>query len=261
MLSHSDSDHINGAIDILENGKIDIKFIRFNSDIKLKSRENYIRLLRLINDLSCKQKKNGKQIIDYDASLTPNLNNRIDKGFINIEILAPSIIIAGLSAGSIDPFGNRIETNSISAIIRLNYKGKNLVLLPGDIDYFGLENLLKENEQNNEFTLNADLIVYPHHGGKSNNSSGDKYKELEEFFVDRLLKLVNPSKIIFSVGNNNLFPNQIVLDFILKKFPNIEIFSTGDSPNVRKVINDKIHNNVGTISIDLINGNKVSFIN
>lgn len=245
LLSHSDIDHIGGAIDILEEGCIDVKLIRFNSDIKKKNPESFRRLVLLADKIDAEKKAQNQPGLDCDVSLTSNLNGKLDRGKINIEILAPSWPLAAFAAGGKDEDGRLIQSNSISSVIRMTKDGEKIILLPGDLDHIGLQDLKKNLDKSRISDVNAQIIVYPHHGGKSG-------APVEEQFVQSLLDFVKPSKIIFSIASDNKnFPNQMVYDTITKRFPELEIYATGNSPRLAEKLQPRVKNAAGTIHINL----------
>jgi len=109
---------------------------------------------------------------------------------VNVEVLGPNPYIATRGPGSTDRKGRRLDSNSISAVIRLSYKDNPFALLPGDIDRVGLDNILEE-----EINMQARLTVFPHHGGKPGNSNT---KEFTRMFCEK----VKPSIVIFSIKDN-----------------------------------------------------------
>jgi len=178
LLSHSDKDHIAGAINLLTSDVIRIKRVYMNSD-STKDSAIWDDLVYLL----CEADKRGE--LDFEPSLTPHLNGKLDQGEVAIEILAPNQYIATKGPGSRDRQGRKLSSNSISAVIRLSYHGKPVVLLPGDIDQVGLSNLLEDKTD-----IQAWLTVYPHHGGKAGNRN-------VKAFTKSFCEAVKPEIVIF----------------------------------------------------------------
>ena len=80
---------------------------------------------------------------------------------------------------------NEEEENKISLVMKVEYKGKTL-LVTGDIDEEGETELI--NKYGSE--LECDIMKVPHHGSK--------YSSSEDF-----VKTVNPKLSVFQVGRNN----------------------------------------------------------
>jgi competence protein ComEC len=188
---------------------------------------------------------NKKGKLYFEPSLTPHLNGKLDQGEVAIEVLAPNQYIAAKGPGSKDRHGRKLSSNSISAVIRLSYHGKPLVLLPGDIDQVGLENLLEDNA-----SLTAWLTVYPHHGGKPGRGN-------VKAFAARFCEAVNPKVVIFSIRDNERqFPTKEVVDTVEKNLDNVRLFSTRSSEvlgrHIEKTCSELLHQDgVGHIHLDL----------
>lgn len=179
LISHADQDHIGGLIQLLCADLFKVKCIRLNSDAEKKS--------EIWNDLLYELDQLGEDI-DYEVSLTRNFSGKFNQGKVHVEILGPSKFLAGKGPGSIDYNGDKITTNSISAVIRLSKDKRRLVLLPGDIDMVGLNDLIRS-----EVNLISPVIIFPHHGGKAGSTDMSK-------FTGTLCKLVSPEIVVFSIG-------------------------------------------------------------
>ena len=232
LLSHADADHIGGAMALITSQKFTIKSVYVNSDIKDT---------KIFNDLIyCLYA--DKNII-LEPSITPNLNGKLNQGDVEIEVLAPNQYLAVRAAGGKDRRGRTITSNTISAVIRLKYKDRNLVLLPGDIDAIGLENLLEDGKD-----IDARILIFPHHGG---SPGGVKVAK----FVEDICNKTNSETIIFSIDDNDKdYPRFDVVDCISKNFDAIRIFTTGVSNILRDFIqknHGRAHRTgIGTIEID-----------
>jgi competence protein ComEC len=168
----------------------------------------------------------------------------LDQGDVAVEILAPNQYLAARSPGSKDLKGRTLTTNSISAVIRLSYKGKPFALLPGDIDQIGLDNLLEETED-----IQAWLVVFPHHGGKPGSQN-------VKAFTARFCEAVKPKIVIFSIRDNvKHFPTPVVVDTVAESLENVRLFSTRSSKVLKAFIEktgSQLHQDaVGTILVDL----------
>jgi competence protein ComEC len=247
LLSHADQDHIAGAINLLSS-KILVKSVYVNPDAT-KTSKMWDDLVYLL----CEKHKKGH--LHFEVNLTPNLNGKLDQGEVVIEVLAPNQYIVAKGSGSKDRKGNRLTTNSISAVIRLSHNGKHVALLPGDIDEIGLDNLL-ENTEN----IQAKLMVFPHHGGKPGTGN-------VKAFTNRLCQSVKPETVIFSIGENaEHFPRQVVVETIAETLEHVRLFSTRSSEvlkaHIKKTGNTLHQDGVGTILIDLTQEPlKVDFVN
>ncbi|WP_181016246.1 ComEC/Rec2 family competence protein [Pseudanabaena sp. BC1403] len=208
IISHADEDHIEGFIKLLLDESITIKHIYLNPDGS-KRTDIWIELRLAIAD--AKKRQNTKR--DF---LHTEMNGNLDVGQVNIQILAPSMDLVG-QAGGLDLKKNKLNSNSVSAVIRLVYKARGVALLAGDIDDIGLNNLTNDNPD-----FAADVLIFPHHGG--NASSGGKGNQE---FTKHLCEKVQPILILFSNGRNkHNNPRKEIIEAVLDILPDVHIMCT-----------------------------------
>lgn len=208
IISHADEDHIEGFIKLLLEESITIKHIYINPDGSKKT-DIWIELRLAIED--AKKRQNTKR--DF---LHTEMNGNLDIGQVNIQILAPNMDLVG-QVGGLDLHKNKLNSNSVSAVIRLVYKSRGVALLAGDIDNIGLNNLTNDAP---DFT--ADVLVFPHHGG--NASSGGKGNQE---FTKQLCEQVQPILILFSNGRNKHHnPRKEIIETVLDTLPDVHIMCT-----------------------------------
>jgi hypothetical protein len=124
----------------------------------------------------------------FEVGLTTNHTDQFNTASITVEILAPSPGIAMKGAGSRDHKGRKLTSNTMSAVVRLLREGFPLVLLPGDLDETGLDNLIESGRD-----LRAAIAVFPHHGGGS--AGGDLSK-----FASAFCSATGAQILVFSIG-------------------------------------------------------------
>ena len=208
IISHADEDHIEGFIKLLLDESITIKHIYLNPDGS-KRTNIWIELRLAIADT--KKRQNTKR--DF---LHTEMNGNLNVGQVNIQILAPSMDLVG-QAGGLDLQKNKLNSNSVSAVIRLVYKARGVALLAGDIDDIGLKNLTNGNPD-----FAADVLVFPHHGG--NASLGGKGNQE---FTKHLCEKVQPILILFSNGRNKHHnPRKEIIETVLDILPDVHIICT-----------------------------------
>jgi beta-lactamase superfamily II metal-dependent hydrolase len=181
LISHADTDHIRGVLGILAAKTIKVRAIRLNTDSEKGSRL-WDDLLWVLNELQ----EAGET--KFSPALTPADNGTFDSAEVTIEILAPSAYLAGKGPKSEDRQGRRITTNSVSAVIKVSFKGAPVILFTGDIDEIGLDDLIRSNG-----AMQAPILVFPHHGG--NSGARDMGA-----FAEKLYDLVKPAQVVFSIG-------------------------------------------------------------
>lgn len=181
ILSHADKDHVAGVSTLLTCREIEVKTLYVNPDAtKQGPRSPWQKLRVSIQD--ARQKSELKVVPALTSDSSP-----IAVGTASLEVLAPApeLILGG--AGSTDISGKTLLTsNSISAVIRVVYKGQGMFLLPGDLDGTGLTSMIAEGKD-----AKAKALLFPHHGGLPGNTSTEE-------FVLNLCHLVQPEVIIFS---------------------------------------------------------------
>jgi competence protein ComEC len=180
LISHADEDHIGGLIALLATNSLDIKVIRLNTD-SLKRSAIWDDLAFELDDLQ------RRGLLDFSPVLTESDNGAFDSADVKVEILGPTTFLATKGPGGKDHYGRRIATNSISAVIRLCHRDNPVVLLTGDMDQIGFDELVRVGS-----AMNAPVLIFPHHGGKgAANMAG---------FSAALFAQVKPEQVIFSIG-------------------------------------------------------------
>lgn len=180
LISHADADHIGGLIALISSDLFEIKRVLLNSDSQQGSKI-WDSLLYSLNGSA----------IDFSPALTAANTGEFDEKNIQIEILGPSGYLAGKGPGSTDRNGNIIKTNSISSVVRILDNGFPRLILPGDLDMIGLNEIIHNNTD-----ITSPMVIFPHHGGQI----GGNIREFTRQFISR----VNPNTIIFSLrrGDN-----------------------------------------------------------
>ena len=152
LVSHADEDHVKGLIGLIESQAVTINTIHINSDA-IKESSTWSHLAYLLDE------ENKAEHIRFEIGLTTNHSDQFSTASIAMEILAPSPGIAMKGAGSYDHKGRKLTSNTMSAVVRLLREGAPLVLLPGDLDETGLDNLIESGRD-----LRAAIAIFPHHG-------------------------------------------------------------------------------------------------
>ncbi len=195
LVSHADLDHIGGLIALLDPQIIEVGKICLNPDA-VKRTKVWEGLRRILD----------RSDIPVKGSLTrsqPEDTGELDQGLVQVEILGPSLYLALGGSGGLDRQGRKINPNSISAVIRLSIGQEPIALLPGDLDEIGLDDLLESHDD-----IQAPLLIYPHHGGRSRRAD-------PAVFAQRLCERVRPRTVVFSIGRGRFgTPRPEVVDAI-----------------------------------------------
>ncbi|MGB9499897.1 MAG: DNA internalization-related competence protein ComEC/Rec2 [Dissulfuribacterales bacterium] len=186
LLTHPDSDHLNGLIHILK--KFHVKRVLTTHDIS--QCDTYKQFIKIIHK---------KNIPNPEFSTMPKT---ITLNGVFLEILNPPDNFNNLRAH--DAWRN---SNNNSMVIKASF-GEQSILFPGDIMRAAEKELVLRQKN-----LHADILLAPHHGSKTSSTPG-------------FLNYVNPKVAIISCGKQNRFgfPAQPVLDRY-EKYP-MKIFRT-----------------------------------
>jgi competence protein ComEC len=211
ILTHYDSDHLNGLIFVLKH--FNVKQVFANHE-----------------PATCFKNKGFNQIIADKQIPYPPYNDFPKKLNINgviIKILYPMVHFADLVAN--DAWR---DSNNNSMVIQVNFKNQS-ILFPGDIMKKAEEEIIALNDN-----LRSTIMLAPHHGSSSSSTPG-------------FLKYVNPEYIVISSGRQNRFgfPEQDVLSRYkrnqIKTYRTdedgcVSISIDGDQLNLAPMIGEKI---------------------
>jgi len=219
LISHADKDHIEGLIALVSSGRFELGVIRINSDA-LKTSKLWDDLLYSLN------KAHVAGAVDFNPALTIADTGKLDRGAVHIEFLAPNLYIAGRGPGSTDRAGRRLTSNYISAVIRLVKDGTPIATITGDLDSVGLENLLEDNVD-----CSAPILVFPHHGGRPGTADMST-------FAGRLVDLVKPETVIFSIRRGGKFnnPQPEIVATVRDRVPGVRVACTQLSTRCAAVV-------------------------
>lgn len=206
-LSHADHDHIGALVGLLAAREIAIDRVYLNSD----ATKNSMVWNDLLYELD-QAHRAGK--VKFQPTLIVGHLEQLSGG-VCVEVLAPGPYLAGKGPGSVDRSGQRIRTNSISAVVAITVGGQRLALLPADLDDVGLHDILVNSPD-----LRAPILVYPHHGGLPGRMDPDS-------FATALLQAVRPDHVVFSIGRMRYnMPNPRTIAALRKVLPNARIVCT-----------------------------------
>ena len=163
VITHDDTDHARGMLAIMQDFSIS-EIVR--SSYVPKS----VHQLRERSDALQQEKRIPGRIVGRGDSL------ELGNGF-RLEVLHPEK----------ENGRHRLSLNNSSLVLRLTSEGKGAALLCGDIEKAGIRALLKSGAE-----LEADILVLPHHGGKSS-------------FYPELYEAVSPKEAWVSCGRYNSY--------------------------------------------------------
>jgi beta-lactamase superfamily II metal-dependent hydrolase len=208
LISHADDDHVGGLIGLLQDPQITVHHIYINPDAM--KRTEIWRDVRIA--LAEARKTKPTQV---HPQLTADLTGSLDAGQVHLEVLAPSQEFALSAVGGEDLEGRRVTSNSMSAVIGLSHNGRRVALITGDLDRVGLANLLSTVDE-----IQAEVLVFPHHGGKPGSAQPGQ-------FASELCNRVQPRLVVFSVARSRAgFPRRDVVESIRLSAPDAHVACT-----------------------------------
>lgn len=183
IVSHADSDHVQGVTSILLDERFIVRTVLVNPDA---TKDN-----KTWNDF---RRAVAVAKVRYELQVSRNLGSdypAITFGATRVEIVGPShtLALSGPGGKELPEHGGRsMSTNSLSAVVRVTHDNVSRALLTGDLDTIGLADL-----ERCAVDLGAELLVFPHHGGHV--PQGDNAN-----FADRLCRSVGATTVVFSLG-------------------------------------------------------------
>ena len=210
LLSHADQDHISGLVQLLASTEFSVDRVRLNTDAMKQTKL----WKNLVYELEVQESK-GK--LNWNVQLTADSGENFAIGDVQLEIIAPGKAFAALGPGNVTREGNRITSNSVSAVILLSKAGKPIAAVPGDIDEVGLADLKRRLAGQ---SCCSPILIYPHHGGSSGSGGSAK-------FAIEMCELFCPQVVVFSIGRGlHGTPRPEVVDAVRKKVPSVRIACT-----------------------------------
>jgi len=184
LVSHADADHIGGISAILSQG-IAIDQVVWNGD----SMKQSTIWKDLVYQLAALERE-GRAAAQQNA----HDGFRIAVGSCGVEILvlAPGLILRQLGAGSTLRDGRAITSNSVSVVAQVVVDGEPLLLVPGDLDQVGYDQL---TACISTADLKTKYLVLPHHGGLLGSPAASTAAT-----ITALVSAVSPEEVFVSNG-------------------------------------------------------------
>lgn len=177
IISHADQDHIGGLLLLLTSSDVGVRTVLLNHDT-IKDTDTSEDVRFALEDAS----RRGE--VEVITALNESTSIDLDP-LVRVEVLAPGI---AMTLGGRDKDGKVLTSNAMSAVVRLTTNDVGQVLLTGDLDSVGLENLLSSAPD-----VQSRVLVFPHHGGSPGSDSA-----LD--FAKSLCDAVNPDVVVFPIG-------------------------------------------------------------
>ncbi|QQV77307.1 MBL fold metallo-hydrolase [Sphingomonas aliaeris] len=182
IISHADKDHIAGILSLLTSDNIRVERIYVNPDSQKNTR--IWRDFRVA--VAVAEQKGSCKVV---TGLSTTIPGTIEVGAARIAVLCPSSALALTGVGGTTASGRKVDANTLSGVLRIDAEeGAGSILMAADMDETGLAEAIDA-----ETNLEADVLVFPHHGGLPGTSDA-------QAFTTRLLTAVRPDTVVFSNG-------------------------------------------------------------
>lgn len=211
IVSHADADHFGGISLLLSTTEFHVGQVFVNPDI---------RQTRLWTDFVSVMREAKQRGTRFNLELTSANPGHLSLDGVGLEVLAPSQDIAIKTADGIAPDGGQLTPNAMSAVVRVWSEDMPRLLIAGDIDQVGLDNLLEHNTD-----VTADVLLFPHHGGSPGRFSSEE-------FTESLVAAVSAQLVVFSIGRGRYgTPRPDVVAAVLRNNQDAHIACTQLSEN------------------------------
>lgn len=185
VVSHADADHLRGLVAVLGSTTVALGTVFLNTDSE-KGSQLWADLNYALDDYR------RRDVLQVDYGLFEGKQLPCPSEQVVLEVVAPRGRLVGLGVGSSDKDARRIDSNTMSAVIRVDVDGRPCALLCGDLDSVGLDHLLDAG-----VSIQAPVLVFPHHGGHTHRPA--TIEDNREFTL-QLVNAVRPEVVLFSIG-------------------------------------------------------------
>ena len=206
LVSHADADHFGGISLLLSDPKFQVRRVLLNPDARGTA------LWQDFESVMADAKDRG---VAFELELTDAKSVDLGSGVVRVEVLAPSQELAMRTAHGRTPDGRKLTPNTMSAVVRVWSEDVPRILIAGDIGQVGLDSLISNNPD-----IRADVLVFPHHGGRPEGATPEK-------FADTLTTAVAAKLVVFSIGRVNYRnPRPEIVSAVLNASSEIHIACT-----------------------------------
>ncbi len=179
FLSHADNDHVGGVIALLSMQQIEVRNLYLNPDSS-KYGPRWTSLCVAIQDAMRRGTLKLGQMYEGES---------ITVGQTTVVGIAPSPSAFLSGPRGQDNEGVELTSNSASAVLALDHLDHRVVLFAGDMDQSTFDRIPTPQ------VLNANILVFPHHGGLSGPNTAQ--------FAEDLARMVEPHLTLFSIGRGH----------------------------------------------------------
>ena len=248
IVSHADADHLGGISLLLSEGNIEVGEVYVNPDPRTTD---------LWNDFLSVMLDSKERGTRFNLEVTNANPGQIALGDTTLEVVSPSQELASRTPSGSTPDGTKLTPNSMSVVVRIWANQSPRLLLAGDLDRVGLDSIAAS-----DVALRADVLVYPHHGGRPGTSDPST-------FAEKISQAVDPSLVVFSIGRGkHATPRPEVVAAVMRGSDGVHIACTQLSehcaaelpqgnPGILRILSEGLPQNAccaGTLEISLDEG-------
>lgn len=203
FLSHSDKDHVDGVLYLLDNfGGSFVAFFYNRDRINACLSSPYVERLRILAQATRKQSTRGEH--PWSDDFNTNLNSDVRfPGLVplpvSLEVLHPTHDEQSSLLGT--------STNEASGVLRIVYTfsdgSTRTILLTGDVQLTGVSCILHRFRDRGD-RLRADVLKFPHHGAwPRSHPAIRQFRGVGRRSLTHFLEAIDPEIVILSVGMDN----------------------------------------------------------
>ncbi|MDE2893258.1 MAG: MBL fold metallo-hydrolase [Chloroflexota bacterium] len=206
IVSHADADHCGGISLLLADPRFRVGEVFVNPDQRQTG--TWRDFLSVMIDARERGTQFRLALNDIDAA-------DVCCGDSRLEVLAPSQDLAARTAVGTTADGKRLDANTISAVVRVWARESPRLLLTGDIDRIGFDDLVAHRPE-----LNSDVLVFPHHGGLPRGAD-------PESFAEAVVRAVDAQLVVFSNSRGQYgTPRPEIVATVLRRGGDVHIACT-----------------------------------
>ena len=206
LVSHADADHFGGISLLLSDPRYRVGHVYLNPDSRRTVLwDDFVSVMRAAQQRGTR----------FSLELSSGNPGQLSVGASRLEVLAPSQQFAVRTTSGQTPGGQRLTPNAMSAVVRVWTGDSPRLLIAGDIDKVGLDQLVAHAED-----ARAEVLVFPHHGGLPRRAD-------PRDFAESLMRLVGAHLVVFSIGRARYrTPDPNIVSAILDAVPDVHIACT-----------------------------------
>jgi beta-lactamase superfamily II metal-dependent hydrolase len=191
VVSHRHHDHTSELPSLLANPDLRVRKLFANADPTRAADSRFEKQLRgAFND---SRRRNGTEFHQANETIGHYMNTER----LQVQVFSPDSDFTWRGVGSATSSGARLHPHALAVVLRVSLEAGRSVLFGSDLDGAGFQRLIDSEDVD----LSADVLVYPHHGGRTDAGGANA----EQAFAEALTQAVGPEAVVFSNGRERHF--------------------------------------------------------